>query len=87
MNTIELKQKKISGKTPLEIFNEAAIGQAFRVVGNNSKTIGMKCYVKAVDVLVDVRYGYTYHETGMTNTSFTDGDIKITPIDIKITEL
>lgn len=87
MNTIELKKTKSDERTPLEIFEAAEYGQPFRIVGNNSKTIGMKCYVKAVDVLVDVRYGYTYHETGMTNTSFTDGDIKITPIDIKITEL
>jgi len=47
----------------------------------------MKCYAKLVDVLVDVRDGHTYHETGMTNTSFTDGKISIIPIDIKITEL
>jgi hypothetical protein len=87
MNTIELKQKEISGKTPLEIFDEAAIGQAFRVKESDVETIGMKCYAKLVDVLVDVRDGHTYHETGMTNTSFTDGKISIIPIDIKITEL
>ena len=87
MNTIELKQTESEGKTPLEIFNEAEVGQAFRVHGSASETIGMKCYAKSVNVLVDVRDGYCFHEDDMKNTSFTDGEILIIPIDIKITEL
>lgn len=45
MNTIELKQTKSDEKTPLQIFKEAAVGQAFRIRGLAIETIGVKCFV------------------------------------------
>ncbi|MBL0317469.1 MAG: hypothetical protein IPP69_17560 [Flavobacteriales bacterium] len=67
MNTIELKQTKSDERTPLEIFNEAETGQAFKVVVGHGEAIGMKCRVNGKVALVDLGQGVPYYEHGDTH--------------------
>jgi len=87
MNTIELKQKKSDDRTPLEVFEEAVVGRAFRVLGSAGETVAMKCFVRGKNTLMDLQKGYSYYDDGDKSTPFADGQILIIPIDIKITEL